>query len=328
MHHVLSCYNMAGFFRCCFMCTGQVSWHSPAGYYDNDTSLTYNVWVWSELALGTPPQLDLPCCSANFTSLIDVPYVFAVNGTNAAGSGPPAVSLPAVPGAGVPVPPAAVRASSPAANVANVTWVVNATDDGGSPITGYTVQSNASAYGVVPVSVGSGNSTAWFFGIPLNVSIAFMVVARNARGAGLPSPLTPAVVSVADRPSPPLGVQAVTQPSSSACPNGTAPVAVSWLPPVFTGGTLVTITQYTLFRAGSSGGSLAPITSTVSLSVTYCAVTNVAVAFTVTATNSWGRSSDFSVESKAIIPLQGVPPAPVVTSVVIADLPPGVTVSW
>jgi hypothetical protein len=54
----------------------------------------------------------------------------------------------------------------------------------------------------------------------------------------------------------------------------------------------------------------------------------VVVAFTATAMNSWGLSSEQAVLSGAITPVQGLPQAPAVTSVTQSEVPPGVTVSW
>ncbi len=89
----------------------------------------------------------------------------------------------------VPDPPTGVSAVA-GDGEATVSWVAPV-DDGGSPLTGFTVTSDP---GAISVSVGAGSSSALVSGLTNGVSYTFTVVASNALGDSAPSaPSNPVV---------------------------------------------------------------------------------------------------------------------------------------
>lgn len=164
---------------------------------------------------------------------------------------------------------------------AQVSWAAPS-NDGGSPITAYTVTSapdgrTCSTDGALTCTVeGLANGTAY----------TFTVVATNAVGNSPASkasaPLTPATV-----PGAPTGVQAEA---------GDATAQVSWTAPAANGGS--TITGYT--ATAQPGG--ASCTTTGALTCQVAALTNgTSYTFTVTASNAVG-TGPASEASKPVVP--------------------------
>lgn len=105
-----------------------------------------------------------------------------------------------VPRIDVPGPPASVQATSPAAGQVTVTWT-RPGDDGGAPITGYTVgRDGTDSHGGGPWStdVPATTSSFTFLSLVPTAAYTFTVQAVNAQGKGQPrsATLTPAPVPV------------------------------------------------------------------------------------------------------------------------------------
>ncbi len=316
-----------------------VSWAPPGGSRD---ALLYNVWLVSVTGtLGAAPvplpvpHVNLSCCATTFDALIvNATYVFGVNASNVYGqSGPAADSGPAVPGAGKPAAPTVGMAWSPAANVVVVNWTALLPEqDGGSPLTGYVATlapaDNGTTVPGLPVVVqaSASNTSAWFLGVPLNLSVVATVCAASAQGVGPASKATAAVVSNADPAGAPAGV--VTQVLS--CTGDQCIVTVSWLPPASPGGVGVPpLLSYDVFTAGNA--TSAPVAPTqFSLSATFGGVpAGVPVSFVVSARNAWQVPGPRSVPSAPVTPLANAPAAPTVTSVAPDTVTPGCfAVSW
>ena len=168
-----------------------------------------------------------------------------------------------------------------------VSWTAPA-DDGGSPVTGYTVTADPGGLGCAV----SGDTACTVNGLTNGIAYTFTVVATNARGDSPPSaPSNPATPSTV--PGAPTGV--VGTP-------GNGQVAVSWTPPASNGG--APISSYTV--TASPGGATC---STSSTGCTVNGLTNgVAYTFTVNAMNVAGTSTP-STPSAPVVPI-AVPTAP------------------
>ncbi|MBI3969634.1 MAG: fibronectin type III domain-containing protein, partial [Chloroflexi bacterium] len=168
-----------------------------------------------------------------------------------------------------------------------VSWSAPAID-GGSPITGYTVQASNGQSAVV----GGAVTTTIVSGLTNGTAYSFTVQATNAEGAGFVSAssisVTPATV-----PGAPVDVVAVRRNSEAT---------VTWSPPASNGGSPVT-----LYAVASSGGQAVTTASTTTI-VTGLS-NGTAYSFTVTATNDVG-TGPASTASNEVTP-RDVPGAPV-----------------
>ena len=119
-------------------------------------------------------------------------YTASVAATNTVGTGlpsqPTTVSTPAV----VPAAPKGVLATGHSTSAA-VTWT--APDDGGSPLTGYTVTASP---GGATATAGATTTSATLSGLTSGVSYAFTVTATNAVGPGPVSTASPAITVTLD----------------------------------------------------------------------------------------------------------------------------------
>ncbi|MBD2863369.1 fibronectin type III domain-containing protein [Paenibacillus oceani] len=168
-------------------------------------------------------------------------------------------------------------------------------DDGGSPITGYTVTSSPGGL----VETGSA-SPITVTGLTNLTEYTFTVVATNAKGDSVPSAPTASVTPAAE-PDAPTGGTATA---------GNAQAAVTFTPPASDGGS--PITGYKVIS--SPGGKIGTgLTSTISV---YGLTNGTAYTFTVVAMNAIG-SSEASAPSESVTPI-GEPGAPTgVTAVVL-----------
>ena len=229
-------------------------------------------------------------------------YTFVVVAINAVGKGTPsAASAPATPVA-VPLAPASATAV-PGNASAQVSWPTPASSDG-SAITGYTVTaflvsgSTTTTTGLTATAAAGSNSLA-FSGLTNGNSYVFSVVASNAIGNSLSSPLSNAVTpfTVPDAPS---GVVA-------SAGNGSA--TVSWVAPAANGSP---ITSYTI-TAPSTGATITAAAS--ATTATFTGLGNgTSYSFTVTASNAAG-------------PGPASAPSLPVTPATVPDAPTGVTAS-
>ena len=225
---------------------------------------------------------------------------------------PGCVGSSAAPGA-----PATVTATPGNAEVA-VAWTPP-TDDGGLPITGYTV--TASPDGDVCetlVGVDSDPLSCTFTGLTNGTEYTFEVTATNALGTG--PAVTSAGATPATVPAPPVNVVAAA---------GNTQATVSWTAPADTGGSAITGYTATAIPGGASCTTPAGATPV----PTSCTVTGLAngtpYTFTVVTSNDRGSSGP-SGPSAPVTPLAPpVPPALVsMDPVRVADTRPGQPVAF
>ncbi len=205
-------------------------------------------------------------------------YTFTVTATNAVGTSDASTSSDSVTPAGVPGAPTGVTAVG-GNGQATVSFVAPA-DDGGSPITGYTVTALPGGR----TASGSG-SPITVTGLTNGTSYTFTVTATNSAATSSSSDPSDAVV--------PMTVAGAPTNVSAAWGNGEA--TVSFDAPADNGGSAVT--QYTV--TASPGGRTA---TGMSSPIIVTGLSNgTAYTFTVTATNGAGASA-VSAASSAITP--------------------------
>lgn len=210
-------------------------------------------------------------------------------------------------GATVPAPPTGVTAEG-GVRQARVQWVPP-TNNGGSELTEYTVESSDAAGGRRSATVSAPATEATVTGLANGTTYTFTVKATNAVGPSTPSALSNAVTTAAT-PGEPTNVVATA---------GNADVSVSWTAPVAAGSSA--ITGYTVT---STPGSLRA-TTTGATTATVTGLTNgTAYTFTVLATNGIGDGTP-SAPSNAVTP-SGPPGAP--TAVTASPGNQSATVQW
>ena len=209
-------------------------------------------------------------------------------------------SVPAPIPATLPAAPSAVTATAGDAQ-ATVSWTAPA-NDGGSPITSYTVTSSPAA---APVTVAAPANSAVVTGLTDGTSYTFTVTATNAVGTGAASAASNSVTPAA--PVPPVPTATVPgAPTAVTATAGDAQASVSWTAPASDGGS--PITSYTV----TSSPATAPVTvAAPATTATLTGLTNgTAYTFTVTATNAVGTGAA-SAPSNSVTPAAPVTgPAP------------------
>ena len=298
-----------------------VSWTAP----DNGGSLisSYTVTPFigsvaqSPLVVSNAP----PVTNAYIAGLTPgTAYTFTVTATNAVGNGPASAASNSVTPTALtaPSPPTGVTATA-GNTVAAVSWTPP-TNNGGSPITSYTVTPNTSGNEgstQLPSTTVTG-TTATITGLTNGTGYTFTVTATSAIGTSQPSvqssSVTPDTV-----PGAPLNVTA--NPG-----DGTA--AISWSPPTSNGGS--SITSYTVmpYIGSNAQGALNVTVAGTANSASIIGLTDgTAYTFTVVATNAVG-SGPASGASNSVTP-NPPPAAPGSPTLVTATAGVGtVTVSW
>ena len=232
-----------------------------------------------------------PCLVTGLTN--GVAYTFTVTATNSLGSGP--ASTPTQ-NAVVPVgSPSAPTITSVDAGNGQATISFSApADNGGLPVSSYTVVSDPGAVTATCVS-----SPCVVTGLTDGVAYTFAVTATNAAGSSQSSASSVPLIPVG-----PPGAPTIT----GAIPgNGSA--SVSFLPPASDGGSPITSYTVTSSPGGvSASGAGSPI-------VVNGLTDGVAYTFSLTATNSLGTGSS-SASSASVIPA-GPPGAPTITGVTL-----------
>jgi hypothetical protein len=306
-----------------------VSWAAPASS-GGATITSYTVTASPGGQQCTWSAGALQCTVSSLTN--GSAYTFTVMATNAAGNGSSSAASSSVMPRTTPGVPTSVTAQ--AGNTqAQVNWTAP-TDNGGVPITAYTVTSSPSG---LQCAWTSGPLECVVSGLSNGQAYTFTVTATNAAGtsfsSGSSNSTTPRAV-----PGPPTGLTATYG-------NGRARIA--WAAPASTGGSPVI--SYTVTAA--PGGRTCSWTSG-QLECTITGLTNgIAYSFTAVATNGTGDSYS-SERSAAIIP-RTTPGAPgsasasagnasatiswtdatsdggvVITSYVVTAVPGGQTCSW
>ncbi|WP_051324296.1 DUF4082 domain-containing protein [Candidatus Solirubrobacter pratensis] len=188
--------------------SAHVGWTAPSSG-GPVTSYTITPYIGSTAQDATTINGTPPATSVTIPGLTSgTPYTFVVRASNPSGSGPASAASSAVtPTAAVaPGAPTGVTASADTKS-ATVSWTAPA-NDGGSPITGYTVTPYAGATAGTPVQAGASATSARITGLANGTSYTFKVTASNAAGAGAESAASAAVAplySLLD-----LGTPAVT----------------------------------------------------------------------------------------------------------------------
>ena len=252
---------------------------------------SYTTWMsidsgatWSSIAVTNANVRNIRVNSLSY----GVQYQFRVTATNAVGNSAPSSTLSLqLRGLGTPNPPNSVRATVSTTSI-NLAWsAVVAT---ASPVTDYIIEyrtDNAAAWSIWNDGVSTAITTTLTNMTP-DVPVSLRVKAVNRYGASPASAIvTVTPRSVATVPSAPLSVTTTA---------GDTRVAVRWVTPASSGGSV--ITSYT---ATSSPGDFTCTTST-----NACVVTELtngeSYTFTVTATNAIGPSVA-SAPSAAVTPI-------------------------
>ncbi len=270
--------------------SADVSWTAPVfDGYSPITSYTVTAYDPSHHVVGTctatAPQTD---CVVNGLSSATL-YTFSVVANNAVGSSAPATGTGYAGLLTPPGPPTAVSAT-PGDASASVSWTAPG-NDGGSPLTGYTV----TAYDALDEPAGScsvsvPSTTCSVSGLSNGADYTFDVVAINAIGPSVPGATSSPVVPVAPQlnlpPGAPTGVSARPQ----AAGGGTGSVLISWNPPAGGGST---VTSYLV--------TVEPGGRTCTTTGTSCTVQGIPLgvhfSYTVSALSSAGASSSESLSA-------------------------------
>ena len=291
-----------------------VSWSAPP---DGGNPITQ--YVATSAPEGHVAVVSGSTLSASVAGLTDgTGYTFTVTATNAVGISGPSAPSNAVTPLGPPGPPSVVTAVAGNSET-TVSWSAPISD-GGSPITQYTAQSDPGGHlatvdapTLSATVTGLTNGTAYTFtvtGLTNGTAYTFTVTATTALGTSEPSAPSIAVTPVGP-PTPPRQVTAVS---------GNSEATVSWIAPIFDGGS--PITQYA--ATSTPGGHLAAVDGS-TLSATVAGLTNgTGYIFTVTATNAVGTSGP-SAPSNDVTPL-GPPSQPRDVTAAAGD--GEVTVMW
>jgi hypothetical protein len=244
--------------------------------------------------------------SCTFNGLVNgTSYTATVKATNAVGVGAASAGSQVVP-QGLPLQPA-----QPTGSVGNQSVTVNwtAPNDGGSPITGYTVTLSG---GVSPLvqSVGGGVLTTTFVGLVNGTSYTATVKATNTVGVGSASTASIGLLPVAGVPAAPLAPSAV---------RGDGQLIVNWTAPNDGGSP---ITGYTV----TLSGGVSPLVQSVGggvLTTTFVGLVNgTSYTATVKATNTVGvGSASAGTVGVPVAPTPAPTPAPVPAPV--PNLPAG-----
>lgn len=231
-------------------------------------------------------------------------YTFTVRASNSVGMGLPSDPSNAVTPATIPGVPNNVTATAGNAQ-ATVQWDAPF-DDGGGPITSYTVTANPGGR----TATNMGGFSATVTGLTNGTSYTFTVRATNWAGTGLPSSASPSVIPL-NVPSAPTLVTAV---------RGDRTAQVSWVAPSDIGGT--PLLSYTVLSEPE--GHTATVVGQGTIATMTGLTNGTSYTFTVTAANAVGSGPPSSA-SMAVIP-SGPPFAPLAVTAVPAN--GEATVSW
>ena len=226
-----------------------------------------------------------PATSCDVTGLTNgTAYTFTVQAKNAKGTGPASdPSSSVTPEATKPQPPTAVRVSIKSGTALTVAWTAP-TDNGGGPITGYTVTATDGV--TTKTCTTTGATTCDLTGLTQGTAYSVSVVATNYKGD---SDAADASSSVAPAAAP----STVSAPTATV---GSTSAVVTWSAPSSNGSD---ITRYTV--TSSPGGKTCTVTAPFPDPLS-CTVTGLTIGtkytFSVTATNGAGTSTASSASNQ------------------------------
>jgi hypothetical protein len=201
-------------------------------------------------------------------------YTFTVSAENAAGEGPTVGPVTATPRT-VPGAPTGIS-TTPGNQQVTVSWTAP-TVDGGSPVTGYSVQVYSST-GTPLRTQASSTTSATVTGLTNGTGYLFAVRAVNAAGEG---PLSPQSGTTTPRTVP-------GAPRNVTATPGNSQVVLAWVAPADNGGAAISGYTVTL----SAGGSVVRTESASASPLTLTGLTNgTEYGFTVSATNTAGTGA-------------------------------------
>ena len=277
-----------------------ISWDVPAS--DGGLSIDAYVATVYLASSGAPvAHCRVSTTSCEVTGLqTATSYVVRVIAHNAEGySASISTAGPVLTGYNVPGEPQAVAVTA-APETVTVSWSTPVSDGGGA-LTGYTATADDGNGGRFTCSTQL--LTCTITGLTDGVTYTITVVATNGVGdstSSTPRDATPGTVPDA--------------PTDIAVTPGNGQASVSWLPPLFSGGS--DVTGYTVTADDGNGGQFT-CTTTTKLGCIVTGLTNgVSYTFTVTATNPTGESK--SSTSTAATPKTN-PSAPTITRVTPGD---------
>jgi sugar lactone lactonase YvrE len=279
-----------------------LSWSAPA---DNGGSAITGYRITANPVI-TPIILG-NVTSTNITGLTNgIEYTFSVQASNARGFSAPASFTAATPAPILPSAPRSVTTNVAAAGSGEVivSWLAPL-DDGGAPITEYTVTSSS---GEFTAQIDGETLSTIVSGLTNGISYTFTVVATNSVGNSPASTASAATIpyTVPDVPT----IVSVTATNTAA--------TLTWSAPASNGGNA--ITTYTL----SSSPASTTIT-TASTTATVTGLTNgITYTFTVRANNARGASAGANFAAVTPAPIAPSAPRSVTTTIVGSTA----TVSW
>ena len=158
---------------------------------------------------------------------------YRVSAINSNGAGAPSNVDGATTGTTVPDAPTVLTATASGTTRINLSWTAPGSD-GGSPVTGYRIESSPngnSSWTVLVATTGGASTTHSDTGLPGGTTRHYRVSAINSNGAGAPSNVagTTTGTTVPDAPT-----------SLAATASGTARINLSWTAPARDGGTPLT----------------------------------------------------------------------------------------
>ena len=160
-----------------------VSWTAPS---TGDAPASYVVTPFIGSTAQTPTTVTGTPLATNATVRSLTPgtaYTFTVHAANANGSGPESAASNSITPLATTAPSAPTNVSAaPASAQALVSWT-DPSDDGGTPITGYSVTPFIGGTAQTPVQVAPDKTSATLTGLTNGTSYAFKVTATNAVGS-------------------------------------------------------------------------------------------------------------------------------------------------
>ncbi|MGQ0507839.1 MAG: beta strand repeat-containing protein [Myxococcaceae bacterium] len=289
-----------------------LTWAAPTN--NGGSSLTqYLVTPYIGAAAQTTTQVNAAYSSWIITGLTDnTGYTFTVTATNSAGSGAPsAPSAVITPVPTAPDVPPLISATAGDQQV-SVTWVAPS-NDGGSPITSYTLTLYDTSGPKTPVNVPASPLSYVASGLTNGMQYYFRITANNAVGNGTQPNYSNAVTPAAP-PSAPTNVNATA---------GAARATVTWTAPANNGAAITgyTVTPY-IGAAAQTASNFGAVTTASVRGLT----NGTAYTFRVAATNSMGTGAQ-SAASNSVTPLPNPPGAPTDVIAVVTGTTQ-VTVAW